>query len=70
MAGRARQYRKKVLIFTKDGIKGEAVFDVTGKNKAAREAAENASVAEIKRMLIEDGCEFLVSVYRDEILKK
>lgn len=67
MAKTAATYNTKVFIYRKDGVRCERVFDLRGRNKKARQRAEDLSVAEIMRMICEEGCEYLISYYKDRI---
>ena len=55
---------------TKGGSRIETPFDLTGNNKDEREEAEFNATAGIKRMVCQEGHEFLVSYYADEIIKE
>ena len=71
MAGRReRRFRKKVFVSLFNGEKCFTVFNVDGRNKDARVAAELKAVAGIKRMVCEGGYDYLCTFYDDEIIKK
>ena len=66
--GKYAIYAEKVFICSKDGVvEREIVFDLRGSNKEAREAAEIATVIEIKRLICEEDYDYLPSFYRKRL---
>ena len=70
MARIERNFRTKVLVSMKGGAKCSTPFYIWGKNKDERLKAEAKAIASIRRMICEEGHDFLCSYFKDEVIKK
>ena len=60
-------YAEKVFVYLKDGERKERVFNMRGKNKDARDTAEILACIAIKKMVVEEGCDYLLSYFRNRL---
>lgn len=67
MAGKYKDYRTKIFVLRKGGVVTRHRFCVDGKNPQLRLKAELDSIVELKKLIIDEGFDYLVSYYKDEI---